>query len=142
MNNTANEVVENILKEQLSDLPTLDEQKIKVVAKCICERLTEKGMLQRENQVKSNEILFAIKEEKEPKLIQLCEQNMYFLKERRKDGSLIFEGRAGKENATQKMIIAGIILKRKDIFQNLEKWIWSEGGYEENALEEAIRRGY
>ena len=140
MNNTANGVVEDILKEQVS--ATLDEQKIKVVAKCICERLREKGMLQRENQVKSNEILFAVKEEKEPELVQLCEQYMYFLKERREDGSLVFEGRAGKQNATKKMIIAGIILKRKDIFQNLQKWIWSEGGYEENALEEAIRRGY
>ena len=55
---------------------------------------------------------------------------------------MVFEGRAGKQNATKKMVIARIILKRKDILQNLQKWIWSEGGYEENALEEAIRRGY
>lgn len=96
MNNTANRVVEDILKEQVSNLATFDEQKIKVVAKSICERLTEKGMLQSENQLKSNEIIFAVKKEKEPELVQLCEQYMYFLKERREDGSLVFEGRAGK----------------------------------------------
>lgn len=134
MNNTANGVVEDILKEQVS--ATLDEKKIKVVAKCICERLTEKGMLQRENQVKSNEILFAVKKEKEPELVQLCEQYMYFLKERREDGSLLFEGKAGNKNATKKMSIGVMLLKNKELLQILTKWIITEAGEEVDMIED------
>lgn len=133
MNNTANEVIENILKEQVSS--TLDEQEIKIVAKCICEQLTEKGMLQRENQIKSNEILFAIKEEKEPELIQLCEQNMYFLKERREDGSLIFEGQAGKKNATKKMVIGYVLSDDEDLLGALTKWVMTDSGREIDMME-------
>lgn len=134
MNNTAKGVVEDILKEQVSNLP-LDEQKIKEVAKYICERLAEKGMLQRENQVKSNEILFAIKEKKEPELIQLCEQNMYFLKERREDGSLIFEGQAGKKNATKKMVIGYVLSDDEDLLSALTKWIMIDSGREIDMME-------
>lgn len=136
MNNTANRVVEDILKEQVSNLATFDEQKIKVVAKSICERLTEKGMLQSENQLKSNEIIFAVKEEKEPELVQLCEQYMYFLKERREDGSLVFEGKAGNKNATKKMSIGVMLLKNKELLQILTKWIITEAGEEVDMIED------
>lgn len=136
MNNTANGVVEDILKEQASNLSTLDDHNIRVVAKCICERLSEKGMLKRENQIKSNEILFAVKEEKEPELIQLCEQYMYFLKERREDGSLLFEGKAGKKNATKKMSIGVMLMKNKELLQILTKWIITEAGEEVDMIED------
>lgn len=136
MNSTANAVVEDILKEQVSNLSAFDEHKIKIVASCICERLTEKGMLQKENQVKSNEILFAIEKEKEPELIQLCEQHMYFLKERREDGSLLFEGKAGKKNATKKMSIGVMLMKNKELLQILTKWIVTEAGEEVDMIED------
>ena len=125
-----------MLREQVNHSLTLNEQGIKLMATCICERLTEEGMLQKANQIKSNEILFAIEEEKEPELIQLCEEYKYFLKERREDGSLIFEGRAGEKNATKKMSIGLILMRKKELLQILTKWIITEGGEEIDMIED------
>ncbi len=86
--------------------------------------------------LQSNEILFAIKKEREVELIQLCERYMYFLKERREDGSLIFEGKAGEKNATQKMTIGVVIYEKKELLNDLTKWIWTNGTVEEDALAE------
>lgn len=136
MNKAANIVVEDVLKEQVNDSATINEQRIKDTAEYICERLAEEGMLQKENQIKSNEILFAIKEERETELIQLCERYMYFLKERREDGSLIFEGRAGRKNATKKMSIGMILMRKKELLQILTKWVITEGGEEIDMMED------
>ncbi len=133
MYKTANQIVEDVMEEYF-DMPSKPE--MKTVADCICQRLAQEGILKKMSNLQSNEILFAIKKEREVELIQLCERYMYFLKERREDGSLIFEGKAGEKNATQKMTIGVVIYEKKELLNDLTKWIWTNGTVEEDALAE------
>lgn len=133
MYQTANQIVEDVIKNYFDKE---NKPEMKAMADCICQRLEEEGILTKTSNLQSNEILFAIKKEKEMELIQLCEHYMYYLKERREDGSLIFEGKAGKKNATKKMTIGVVIYGKKELLNDLTKWVWTNGTVEEDALAE------
>lgn len=112
------------------------------IVKSICEKMDEENLLKPAFCVSPGEILFAIDKENESKLIELCESEEYYLKERLENGSMIFEGRAGKNNGTNKFVIGMYLFRNLDFTKNLTEWKWIDGGEEEDLLEQFREEGF